>query len=96
MKRSDGQKANEAMRESIARLEERRRLGKGERRRTLATVAAVAGMGWSIVIPALIGFAVGHWLDLRSGTGIVLSAGLGLVGLAFGCVAAWKRIARLD
>ena len=85
------------MRESVARFDERRRRWRAEGGRTLAVVAAVAGVGWSIVIPALVGFAVGHWLDARLATGVVLSGGLGFLGVALGCAAAWRRIsARLE
>jgi ATP synthase protein I len=85
------------MGESVARFDERRRRWRAEGGRTLALAAAVAGVGWLIVIPALLGFAVGHWLDTRLGTGVVMSGGLGFLGVALGCAAAWRRIsARLD
>jgi len=85
------------MRDSVARFEKRRRLWSAEGGRTLVLVATVTGIGWVIVIPAVAGFALGHWLDVRAGTGIMLSAGLGLLGLALGCAAGWRRIfARLD
>ena len=80
------------MRESVARFGERRRRWESEGGRTLGTIATVAGVGWLVVIPAVVGFAFGHWLDARAGTGIALSAGLGLLGLALGCAAAWRRI----
>jgi putative F0F1-ATPase subunit (Ca2+/Mg2+ transporter) len=54
----------------------------GEIRDVMVTVA---GMGWTIVVPAVVGFVSGHWLDRRYGTGIVLGAGLGLLGLVLGC-----------
>jgi ATP synthase protein I len=80
------------MRDSVARFEERRRRWRFERGRTLATIATVAGLGWLVVIPAVVGFAFGRWLDARAGTGVVLSAGLGLLGLTLGCAAAWRHI----
>jgi predicted F0F1-ATPase subunit len=80
------------MRDSVARFEDRRRRWRSERGRTLAMIATVTGVGWLVVIPAVAGFAFGHWLDARAGTGIALSAGLGLLGLTLGCAAAWRRI----
>lgn len=80
------------MRESVAQFEGRRRRWAAEAGRTLVAAAAVAGMGWLVVIPAVGGFALGHWLDARSGTGVVFSAGLGLVGLGIGCWSAWQRL----
>lgn len=49
-------------------------------------------IGWSVVIPTLVGIALGAWIDHRwpgrfSWTVILLVA-----GLAAGCVSAWLRI----
>ena len=85
---------DDRMRESIKRLEARRRRWVADAGRTLVVAAAVTGIGWVIVIPAVAGFALGHWLDARYRTGVVFSAGLGMLGLASGCWAAWRRIAR--
>lgn len=92
--KQDPQSPVEPMRESVERFEERRRRWGREAGRTLVLAATVAGIGWVIVLPAVAGFAVGHWLDSRYRTGVVFSAGLGLLGLGFGCWAAWRRIAR--
>ncbi len=83
----------EPMRESVERFQERRRRWGREAGRTLAIAAAVAGIGWVIVLPAVAGFGLGHWLDSRYRTGVLFSAGLGMLGLGFGCWAAWRRIA---
>jgi ATP synthase protein I len=77
---------------TVARFKRRRRNWKSEAGRTLMTSLAVAGIGWLIVVPAVAGFAVGHWLDVRYGTGIAFGAGLGCLGLTFGCWSAWRRI----
>jgi len=82
------------MAHSVAHLEKRRRRWKIEGRRTLAAAFTVIGLGWLVVVPAVAGFIVGHWLDARYGSGISLSAGLGFLGLALGCWSAWRRIAR--
>lgn len=82
------------MRDSVVRFEERRRRWAAEAGRTLVVAAAVAGVGWVIVIPPVAGFALGHRLDSRYGTGTMFAAGLGLRGLVRGCWSAWRRIAR--
>jgi ATP synthase protein I len=47
-------------------------------------------VGWSVVVPTLIGIAVGVWLDSRSSGGGVSWTLTGLaVGLATGCLLAW-------
>ena len=76
---------NDRMRDTVARFEQRRRRWRTEGARTLVLAVTVAGMGWTIVVPAVVGFVSGHWLDRRYGTGIVLGAGLGLLGLVLGC-----------
>jgi len=90
----DPHSPDDRMRDSVTRFEERRRRWRAEAGRTLVVAAAVAGLGWVIVLPAVAGFALGHWLDSRYRTGVVFSAGLGTLGLGFGCWAAWRRIAR--
>lgn len=49
-------------------------------------------VGWSIVIPALLGIAIGLWLDQRwpSGNSWVLT--LFIVGIVLGCSNAWYWI----
>lgn len=82
------------MHDSVERFGERRRRWRNEGPRTLTLAMTVVGIGWVIAVPAVLGFLLGHWLDARLGTGIVLSAGLGLTGLTLGSYAAWRRIAR--
>lgn len=84
----------DGMRDSVARLKERRHRWRTEGARTLVLAVTVTGIGWTIVVPAVLGFAFGHWLDERYGTGFVLGAGLGFLGLALGCFAGWRYIAR--
>jgi ATP synthase protein I len=47
-------------------------------------------LGWSIVIPTLLGLALGHWLDRYFGTGVFFAAPLLMIGAAFGLWSAWK------
>jgi ATP synthase protein I len=81
------------MRDSVSRLDARRRRWAAEAGRTLALAVGVIGVGWLVVLPAVLGFALGHWLDARAGTGVALSAGLGVLGLVVGCWSAWVRLA---
>lgn len=46
-------------------------------------------IGWSIVIPTLIGIAVGIWLDRRLPSRISWTLTLLFVGLFIGCLNAW-------
>jgi ATP synthase protein I len=51
-------------------------------------------LGWTVVIPTLIGVFAGRWLDREFGTGVFWTLGLIVIGLTIGCVLAWKRIHR--
>jgi ATP synthase protein I len=51
-------------------------------------------LGWSIVIPTLLGLVIGRWLDRHFGTGVFFSAPLLMVGAAFGLWSAWKWMHR--
>jgi ATP synthase protein I len=51
-------------------------------------------LGWTIVIPTLLGLAIGHWLDRYFGTRVFFSAPLLMVGAALGLWSAWKWMHR--
>lgn len=72
---------------------ERRRLARG-----LPSLARNLGqigvLGWQIVLPALIGLAIGRWLDHRLASGIFWTAPLLLAGLGIGCWSGWRWIHR--
>ena len=71
----------------------RRERRKHARERSLAqTLAMVGVLGWTIVLPALAGVAIGRWLDRALHTGITLTAALVFVGVAGGCALAWRRL----
>jgi ATP synthase protein I len=75
--------------ESRARMRVRTQPGYRSFWRPVATVGLI---GWTVVIPMLIGIAVGTWIDRTwpsrfSWTLMLLVGGLGL-----GCVSAWNRI----
>jgi F0F1-ATPase subunit, putative len=52
----------------------------------------IGALGWTIVTPALAGVFAGRWLDKRFASGIFWTLGLLTIGLAFGCMLAWKRM----
>ncbi|SOE53396.1 F0F1-ATPase subunit, putative [Burkholderia sp. OK233] len=51
-------------------------------------------LGWAIVLPTLMGLALGHWLDRTFGTGVFFSAPLLMIGAAVGFWSAWKWMHR--
>lgn len=57
-------------------------------------LAQVGVLGWTIVLPTLIGMFLGRWLDQRLGTGIFWTGPSLIVGLVIGCWAAWRWMHR--
>jgi ATP synthase protein I len=51
-------------------------------------------VGWSVVIPTMIGVAVGIWLDARWSSPVPWTVVLMLVGLGLGCLNAWYWVQR--
>ncbi len=83
--------AGDHLRKSVHLRSERRRRSQREGEPTFAHYLAQVGvLGWTIVIPGLLGLFLGRWLDHRFGTGIFWSAPLLLLGLALGCWSAWR------
>jgi ATP synthase protein I len=50
-------------------------------------------IGWSVIVPALIGAAVGIWADNRYPSRFSWTLMLLLIGLIGGCVNAWHWVA---
>lgn len=53
-------------------------------------------IGWSVVIPTLIGAMLGLWLDRRYPGGRSWTLALLVVGLAIGCLNAWHWVTKED
>lgn len=51
-------------------------------------------IGWSVVIPTLLGAAIGLWLDRRHPGTRSWTLALLMAGLAIGCVNAWHWVAK--
>ena len=53
-------------------------------------------IGWSVVVPTLLGAAVGIWLDNNHPGTHPWTLALMVAGLAIGCVNAWYWVAQQD
>lgn len=51
-------------------------------------------LGWTIVVPALLGLFAGRWLDKTMHSGVFFSAPLVMLGAALGLWLAWKWMSR--
>jgi len=53
-------------------------------------------IGWSVVVPTLLGAALGSWLDEHHSGKHSWTLALLVAGLAIGCLNAWHWVARED
>ncbi|MEO8387938.1 AtpZ/AtpI family protein [Polaromonas sp.] len=53
-------------------------------------------IGWSVVVPTLLGAALGLWLDSRHPGAHPWSLALMMAGLVLGCLNAWRWVAQQD
>ncbi|UZJ57977.1 AtpZ/AtpI family protein [Pseudomonas sp. KU26590] len=53
-------------------------------------------IGWSVVVPTLLGAALGLWLDQRFTGGRSWTLALLVAGLTIGCLNAWHWVSRED
>jgi ATP synthase protein I len=53
-------------------------------------------IGWSVVVPTLLGAGLGLWLDQRYPGGRSWALALLMAGLTLGCLNAWHWVARED
>jgi ATP synthase protein I len=84
---------HERLEEAVRTRQERRERWQREGERSIGqNLAMIGALGWTIVLPALIGIFLGRWLDRTLATGLVFTLGLLMLGLALGCTLAWKRM----
>ena len=51
-------------------------------------------LGWTIVVPTLLGLVLGRWLDRQAGGGVFFSAPLLMLGAGAGLWFAWRWMHR--
>jgi ATP synthase protein I len=57
-----------------------------------SSLAMIGVVGWSVVLPTLLGVALGAWMDRRWPARVSWVLTLLSIGLAAGCVNAWFQI----
>lgn len=84
---------NNQLEKAVQTRKERRALWEREGERSIArNLAMIGALGWTIVIPPLIGVFVGRWLDGMFSSGVFWTLGLLVLGLTLGCWLAWSRM----
>ncbi|WP_296706016.1 AtpZ/AtpI family protein [Rhodoblastus sp.] len=59
-----------------------------------ARLGQIGILGWTIVLPTLLGVFIGRWLDHTLATGVLFSAPLIMIGAIIGLWSAWKWMHR--
>jgi len=94
-RRSAVEEEREEFHREVERKEERARRAREAGDRTIQYGFGAFGVvGWSIVVPTLVGVALGAWLDARAGGGIRYTLSLMTAGLLIGMVNAWNWMQR--
>jgi len=84
---------HERLGEAVRKQQERRELWQREGERSLGqNLAMIGALGWTVVVPTLLGIFAGRWLDRTFQSGIFWTLGLLVAGLALGCAFAWRRM----
>ena len=82
---------------SVATRAARRAFWLAHGERSLAqNLAMIGALGWLVVTPTLVGVFLGRWLDHRFASGIFWTGALLTVGIALGCLIAWRRIEEIQ
>ncbi len=86
-----GREREERFGTAVDKKASRKMRARKERDRAIWSWLGMMGLvGWSVAIPALIGLAIGIWLDKRvSGGTISWTLTFLIMGVALGCLQAW-------
>ena len=77
----------------VAEKEKRKlKFQKQDKRSAWSGLGLFGIVGWSVVVPALLGTALGIWLDKKHPQTFSWTISLLLAGLAAGCIVAWHWI----
>ncbi len=89
------EKSQDALAAAARRAAERARRGTEVPEPSLGMRLGQIGiLGWTVIVPSLLGLFLGRWLDRTFGTGVFFSAPLLLVGAALGLWFVWKWMNR--
>jgi ATP synthase protein I len=83
--------SDDRLADAARRAAERAQQGVEDPEPSLGTrIGQIGILGWTIVVPTLIGVFAGRWLDRTFATGVFFSAPLLMIGAAIGFWSAWK------
>ena len=86
--------SSERLRSAVRRKRRRHEKNEREADESFWSTAGMMGtIGWSVALPTAAGVLFGRWLDGVLGAGQVFMVFFMLVGLALGCILAWRQVA---
>ena len=86
---------HEPLGKAVRTRRERRLRWQREGERSIGqNLAMIGSLGWTVVVPTLLGIFIGRWLDQVFRSGIFWTLGLLVAGVTIGCVLGWKRMQR--
>ena len=92
---SDHRRARHALAEKVAAKEQQKEKARREQHHTVWFGLGMFGLvGWSVAVPALVGIAIGLWIDSRWPSRFSWTLMLLVLGVALGCLNAWRWICR--
>ena len=95
MPASDDDELDDAFQATVRRQSERIERGRREKGRSFWQYLSLIGVvGWSVVVPMLLGALLGQWIDRKSGADGPWTLGLLCLGLALGCWNAWRTVTK--
>jgi ATP synthase protein I len=86
--------SRQPFREAVRRRRERLQRARQEEDSFWRYVGLLGTVGWSVVLPMVLGGLLGLWLDTLFATGSAWTLTLLLLGLALGMLNAWRLIHR--
>ena len=87
--------ARRDLEEQVAAREQRKLKARREQNRSVWFGLGMFGLvGWSVAVPALLGIALGLWIDHRWPSRLSWTLMLMVGGVALGCLNAWRWVSR--
>lgn len=84
--------AAERMIRQVESEQARARRAENQKHEFWKAIGIVGLVGWSVVVPTLVGAALGTWIDRRWPSRFSWTLTLLVIGLVLGCTNAWLRI----
>lgn len=91
----DEPQAERELEQLVAGKQDRKLRARRQQDQSIAFGLGMFGLvGWSVTVPALVGIAIGVWIDSRWPSRFSWTVMLLVAGVAMGCLNAWRWVSR--